>query len=67
MWTITENQFTNEEGESYTGYGIASGDCLVEDITSNLTSITRLADDLNRNEASPLHIYEIIENFLAEI
>ena len=43
MWTITEKQYTNEDGESYTGYA------------------------LNRFDASPVHIYEIIENYLAEL
>ena len=28
MWTITEKQYTNEDGESYTGYGVEFGKCL---------------------------------------
>ena len=39
MWTITEKQYTNEDGESYTGYGVEFGKCLVEDIT-RLTGLT---------------------------
>lgn len=46
MWTITEKQYTNEDGESYTGYGVEFGKCLVEDITPSRTlfssSLTRL-------------------------
>ena len=67
MWTITEKQFTSEDGTEYTGYGVAFGECTVDDITVSLSEIQKLADTLNRNEASPVHIYEIIENYLAEM
>ena len=67
MWTITEKQYTNEDGESYTGYGVEFGKCLVEDITPSRTAIQQFADALNRFDASPVHIYEIIENYLAEL
>ena len=62
MWTITEKQYTNEDGESYTGYGVEFGKCLVEDITPSRTAIQQFADALNRFDASPVHIYEIIES-----
>lgn len=44
MWTITEKQYTNEDGESYTGYGVEFGKCLVEDITPSRTAIQQFAD-----------------------
>lgn len=53
MWTITEKQYTNEDGESYTGYGVEFGKCLVEDITpsqlfsSSLTRLTGLTHRLS--------------------
>lgn len=46
MWTITEKQYTNEDGESYTGYGVEFGKCLVEDITPSRTAIQQFADAL---------------------
>lgn len=67
MWTITEKQYTSEDGENYTGYGVEFGKCLVENITSNKTAIQQFVDALNRFDASPVHIYEIIENYLAEL
>jgi len=66
MWTITEKRYTSETGEHYTGYGVTFGECTVDDITPNRSAIDRLLAALNRYEASPLHIYDIIENFLAE-
>ncbi len=67
MWTITEKKYTNEEGISYTGYGVSSGECTVDDITSSLPAIKRFVEALNRYEASQVHIEELVEDFLAEI
>ncbi len=67
MWTITEKQYTSDDGESYTGYGVAFGKCSVEDITPSRAAIIRFVEALNKYEASPVHIYELIENFLAEV
>ena len=67
MWTITEKQFTSDEGECYTGYGVEFGECRVDDITPDRKAIGQFVDVLNKFGASPVHIYEIIENYLAEI
>lgn len=67
MWSITEKHYTNEDGISYTGYGVAFGECRIEDITPSLSAITRFVEELNRYEASQVHIGELVENFLAEI
>lgn len=67
MWKITEQSLVSDDGEDYTGYGVSCGECSVDDITSERSVITKLADDLNRYEASPLHIRDIVENFLAEM
>lgn len=66
MWTITENQYTSEDGEMYTGYGVSGGECIVNDITPSLPAITRFVEMLNKYEASQAHIYELVDNFLAE-
>lgn len=67
MWKIIEKELVTEDGEGYTGYGVECGECSVDDITSEQTVIEKLADELNRYEASPLHIWDIVENFLAEM
>lgn len=67
MWRITEKQYTSEDGESYTGYGVTSGECTVNDVTLSLEEITRFVAELNKHQASQAHIYELIDNFLAEI
>lgn len=54
MWTITEKQYTNEDGESYTGYGVEFGKCLVRTspqaeqlFSSSLTRLTGLTHRLS--------------------
>ncbi len=67
MWKMTETQHSSEDGGTYTSYGVSSGECTVDDITPSHTEITEFLEALNRYEASPVHIYEIVENFLAEL
>lgn len=67
MWKMTEKTFTTEDGESLTGYGVTSGECTIDDITPDQAAILRFIDALNRYDASPLHIYDLVENFLAEL
>ena len=67
MWKITEKTRTTEEGETLTIYGVTSGDCTIDDITPSHSAIVRFLDALNRYEASPRHIYDLVEDFLAEI
>lgn len=67
MWTITAKQYTSDDGESYTGFGVESGECCVDDITPDREAIGQFVDAPNKYEASPVHIYELVENYLAEI
>lgn len=67
MWKITEKAFTTEDGDLYTGYGVTAGECTIDDITPSRTAIENFIDALNRYEASPAHISELVENFLAEL
>ena len=67
MWKITEKTVTTEDGESLTSYGVTSGECTVDDITPSQQAIMHFLDMLNKYEASPGHIYKLVENLLAEI
>lgn len=67
MWKITEKTVTTEDGECLTSYGVTSGDCTVDDITPSQPAIMRFLEMLNRYEASPRHIYDLVEDLLAEI
>lgn len=63
-WTINETRVTLED-KSYTSYGVSGNGCVIEDISPNHSEIADFVDELNKYEASPAHIYELVENFLA--
>ncbi len=67
MWKITEKQYSAEDGSTYTSYGVCYGECYVDDITPSHSAIEKFTDALNRYEASPTHIFDLVENFLAEL
>jgi len=65
MWAIKETT-TTLEGGTYTCYGVSGNGCVIEDISPNRSEVAEFVDELNRYDASPAHIYELIENFLAK-
>ena len=56
----------HEEIGSYIGYGIRYGEHTVTDISLDRAKIENLIERMNSNELSPLHMMDIIEDFLAE-
>ena len=75
-YAIVEEKYTFEN-ESRIAYGIAAfadakqdGTATIvasiHDITSNRESLSRLVDDCNRLKLSPLHLSDIVEDFLSE-
>ena len=48
------------------GYGIRYGEHTVTDISLDRAKIENLIERMNSNELSPLHMMDIIEDFLAE-
>lgn len=56
------------EGVSYTAYGITSSDgTTIHDITTQGIRLARFVDKLNKFDLSPAHLYDAVENFLAEL
>ena len=56
----------HEETGSYIGYGISYGEQTVSDISVDRVKIEFLIERMNTHELSPLHMMDIIEDFLAE-
>lgn len=67
MWEEISELLTNEDGQRYTAYGISSADCRISDVTTDRTKILILLERLNRNDVSPIHAFEIVEDFLVEM
>ncbi len=67
MWRLHSEQRVNEEGVAYTAYGFICGECCISDFSSVREETEHFIEALNRNEVSPLHIYEVIEDHFAEV
>ena len=62
----------NDVGEEYAAYGITvmSGKreiASIPDISTNYEDIRLLAESCTRNRLDPIHINDVIEDFLSEI
>ncbi len=67
MWKLTENRMTDENGNIYTAYGFICGDVHVTDFSSLKEDAQNFLDLLNRMEVSPIHIYDVIEDYFAQV
>lgn len=67
MWQIITEQCTNEDGVSYTAYGIRCDERIVHDLTSLRDEAERFLALINDLDVSPLHIADVIEDYLANL
>lgn len=62
---IKQNKNSTELGD-YCTYGIQIGEILVEDISLNRENLENLVSLMNKENLSPIHLMDVIEDFLAE-
>ncbi len=61
MWTLTS---CNTDGTK--SYGIQKGETTINDISVNRAEIEEFVELLNRCDASEIHAYELVEDFLGK-
>lgn len=66
MWQLLTTPQTNEDGVAYTAYGFCCDECCVTDFSSVREEVEQMLDILNKNEVSPLHVYDVIEDSFAQ-
>ncbi len=67
MWQLRSEQKVNEDGIAYTAYGFERGDRLISDFSSVREEAEYFIQLLNENDISPIHIFEVIEDYFAMI
>lgn len=67
FYTINESKVTNEENEIILSYGISFWEKQIKDISVNKTKIETLINLCNQNNLSPIHIYDVIDDFLVDL
>ena len=66
MYKLTQKT-TVVEGKEYRVYGIRYSDAIfVEDVTTDRARIEGLIADCNKYSLDPIHLMNVIEDFLAE-
>ena len=54
------------EGKTAVTFGISCETVSIDDISTNEMEIKDLVDKCNRLELSPIHLYDVVEDFLNE-
>ena len=50
---------------TYRTYGLKMGDVRVDDISTHWRTVARLRRKLIKNQVSPVHLWDVVEDFLA--
>lgn len=67
MYKCVEQQNKNEDIGEYTSYGIALDDNIIlNDVTSDRKFADSIVEQLNKFQASPVHINEIVEDMIVQ-
>lgn len=66
LWQIVLGTALSEDGRQVTTYGLECNSTVINDITLSEQEITEFAEQLNRLDASEIHAYELVENFLGK-
>lgn len=63
---MTQKKYKSDDNIQYTGYGIYNKqyNIQVDDITTQRRELEKLIVKLNREHLSPVHIYDVIDDFL---
>ena len=67
MFKINEDIIINEDGKSIKTYGITCNDLIIKDISIDKQKVETLIDLCNKNQVSPIHLEDIIDDFLVDL
>ncbi|MBD5112188.1 MAG: hypothetical protein HDT42_06575 [Ruminococcaceae bacterium] len=64
MWQMTTARVRSESGEVFESYGIKINSTVIDDISLDKEETEKFVELLNRLDASELHAYDLVEDFL---
>ena len=64
LWFLTFIPLAAESGEIIETYGIRCGSTAIDDVCLRKPDIEDFVEKLNRFDASEIHAYDLVENFL---
>lgn len=66
MYRTTKSLITDEDGNSHLTYGISDDERSFSDISTDKSKIERLVMLCNEQKISPIHLDDVIEDFLVD-
>lgn len=66
MYTLNHSVVLDENGLKHDTYGITYGAKIIKDISTERQKIERLINLCNALDLSPIHIEDVIEDFLVD-
>ena len=67
MLTINQATIIDEDGNSIVTYGITCDDREIKDISTNRQKVENLINLCNKNNLSPMHLDDVIDDFLVDL
>ncbi len=67
MLTLNKSTIIDEDGNEIETYGITCGERVVKDISTDKQKVEVLIDKCNKNNVSPIHLDDIIDDFLVDL
>ena len=64
MWHLTTVRVQSECGMSFESYGVRKNSTIINDISLDKAKTEEFVDLLNRLDASEIHAYDLVEDFL---
>ena len=65
-YILNKSLITDEQGVTHETYGITCGERIITDISTNKQSIESLIKKANKTGLSPIHLDDVIEDFLVD-
>lgn len=67
MYTITKKNFISDDNVEYVSYGIKNDEynINIDDICVNYNQLSNFVNLINKNNLSPIHIYDIVYDFVS--
>ena len=66
MYQINQSIISDDNGNQHETYGLIYNNTVINDISTNKEKVEKLVFLCNELELSPIHIYDVIDDFLVD-
>lgn len=66
MFKLNETKIKDDTGDERATYGISYNNTVIKDVSTNKSKVEKLITLCNELDLSPMHIYDVVEDFLVD-